>query len=56
MAELNMDDPGHLLRRKLINSGFTRKRVQDRAEAIGDLCDALIDAVCERGECTGTRG
>ncbi|WP_135453322.1 cytochrome P450 [Mycobacterium sp. DL99] len=52
---VNMDDPGHLLRRKLINSGFTRKRVQDRAGAIDDLCDALIDAVCERGECDFVR-
>jgi cholest-4-en-3-one 26-monooxygenase len=48
---INMDDPGHLLRRKLINSGFTRKRVQDKTGAINELCDALIDAVCERGEC-----
>jgi len=48
---INMDDPGHLLRRKLINSGFTRKRVQDKTDAINELCDTLIDAVCERGEC-----
>jgi cytochrome P450 family 142 subfamily A polypeptide 1 len=46
-----MDDPGHLLRRKLVNSGFTRKRVKDREQSIGELCDTLIDAVCERGEC-----
>jgi cytochrome P450 family 142 subfamily A polypeptide 1 len=46
-----MDDPGHLLRRKLVNAGFTRKRVKDREGSIGALCDALIDGVCERGEC-----
>lgn len=46
-----MDDPAHLLRRKLVNAGFTRKRVKDRQHSIGALCDALIDAVCERGEC-----
>jgi cholest-4-en-3-one 26-monooxygenase len=46
-----MDDPDHLLRRKLVNAGFTRKRVRDRQQAIGALCDVLIDAVCERGEC-----
>jgi cytochrome P450 family 142 subfamily A polypeptide 1 len=46
-----MDDPGHLLRRKLVNAGFTRKRVKDRESSIATLCDALIDAVCERGEC-----
>src|ERR1700742_138404 len=46
-----MDDPGHLLRRKLVNSGFTRKRVKDLEGSINSLCDTLIDAVCERGEC-----
>lgn len=46
-----MDDPAHLLRRKLVNAGFTRKRVKDREPSIGALCDALIDNVCERGEC-----
>ena len=46
-----MDDPGHLLRRKLVNAGFTRKRVKDRESSIAALCDALIDAVCELGEC-----
>jgi cytochrome P450 len=50
-----MDDPTHLLRRKLVNAGFTRKRVKDREEAIGVLCDALIDAVCERGQCDFVR-
>ncbi len=46
-----MDDPGHLLRRKLVNAGFTRKRVMDKVAGIDNLCDTLIDAVCERGEC-----
>lgn len=50
-----MDDPGHLLRRKLVNAGFTRKRVMDKAASIGELCDTLIDAVCERGECDFVR-
>jgi len=48
---IEMDDPQHLLRRKLVNAGFTRKRVKDREPSIGALCDALINAVCERGEC-----
>ena len=46
-----MDDPQHLLRRKLVNAGFTRKRVKDLEGSIISLCDTLIDAVCERGEC-----
>ncbi len=47
---IDMDDPAHLLRRKLVNAGFTRKRVMDRLGAIEALCDTLIDAVCEKGE------
>ncbi|WP_395309833.1 cytochrome P450 [Mycobacterium sp. AMU20-3851] len=47
---IDMDDPAHLLRRKLVNAGFTRKRVMDKLESIGNLCDTLIDAVCEKGE------
>ncbi len=48
---IDMDDPTHLLRRKLVNAGFTRKRLKDSETYIGTLCDMLIDAVCERGEC-----
>ncbi|MGV0835503.1 cytochrome P450 [Mycolicibacterium thermoresistibile] len=52
---IDMDDPAHLLRRKLVNTGFTRKRVRDREESIARLCDTLIDAVCERGSCDFVR-
>ncbi|WP_406813414.1 cytochrome P450 [Mycobacterium sp. M23085] len=52
---IDQDDPAHLRRRKLVNAGFTRKRVQNLAESIGSLCDELIDAVCERGECDFVR-
>lgn len=48
---IDMDDPAHLLRRKLVNAGFTRKRLKVQDESIGALCDWLIDTVCERGEC-----
>ncbi|HPX37138.1 MAG TPA: cytochrome P450 [Mycobacterium sp.] len=52
---IDMDDPQHLLRRKLVNAGFTRKRVMDKAASIDTLCDSLIDDVCERGECDFVR-
>jgi len=52
---IDMDDPSHLLRRKLVNAGFTRKRVMDKVPSIGTLCDTLIDAVCEKGECDFVR-
>jgi cholest-4-en-3-one 26-monooxygenase len=52
---IDMDDPPHLLRRKLVNAGFTRKRVKEKEPSIERLCDTLIDAVCERGECDFVR-
>lgn len=52
---IDMDDPAHLLRRKLVNAGFTRKRVHGAQPSIEKLCDTLIDAVCERGECDFVR-
>jgi cholest-4-en-3-one 26-monooxygenase len=52
---IDMDDPAHALRRKLVNAGFTRKRLKDREPSISALCDVLIDAVCERGECDFVR-
>lgn len=52
---IDMDDPAHVLRRKLVNSGFTRKRVMDKLPSIERLCDTLIDAVAERGECDFVR-
>ena len=52
---IDMDDPAHLVRRKLVNAGFTRKRVTEKEPSIARLCDTLIDAVCERGECDFVR-
>jgi cytochrome P450 family 142 subfamily A polypeptide 1 len=47
---ISMDDPDHLTRRKLVNRGFTPKRVRDKTAEIGGLCDQIIDRVCEQGE------
>ncbi|MFZ2178696.1 MAG: cytochrome P450 [Rhodococcus sp. (in: high G+C Gram-positive bacteria)] len=47
---IDMDDPEHLQRRRLVNAGFTRKNVEAKTERIREICDQLIDAVCERGE------
>ena len=49
---IDMDDPDHWPRRKLVNRGFTPRRVRDqRGHASAQVCDEIIDAVCERGEC-----
>jgi cytochrome P450 family 142 subfamily A polypeptide 1 len=52
---IDMDDPDHLLRRKLVNAGFTRKQVMDKLPSIERLCDTLIDGVIEAGECDYVR-
>lgn len=48
---IDMDDPEHLARRKLVNKGFTPRRVREREDEIRAVCDEIIDRVCEKGEC-----
>jgi cholest-4-en-3-one 26-monooxygenase len=48
---ISMDDPEHLARRKLVNRGFTPRRVRDHEADIRRITDHIIDRVCERGEC-----
>ena len=52
---IDMDDPEHLKRRKLVNRGFTPRRVRDEEDKIRTVCDWIIDQVCERGECDFVR-
>lgn len=52
---IDLDDPAHLLRRRLVSAGFTRKSVRAKQPWIGRLCDSLIEAICERGECDFVR-
>ena len=47
---IDSDDPEHLKRRKLVNKGFTPRRVRDQEEAIRRTTRALLDAAAERGE------
>ncbi|MCZ7530244.1 MAG: cytochrome P450 [Acidimicrobiia bacterium] len=48
---ISMDDPEHALRRKLVGKGFTPPRVRAQENRLREICDQLLDAVCERGEC-----
>lgn len=48
---IDMDDPDHWRRRKLVNRGFTPRRVRDQEAKVRRVCDQSIDRVCERGEC-----
>lgn len=48
---IDMDDPDHWNRRKLVNRGFTPRRVRDQEQKIVEVCDEIIDGVIERGTC-----
>ncbi|CAO5255515.1 cytochrome P450 [Frankia sp. AgKG'84/4] len=48
---IDMDDPAHWQRRKLVNKGFTPRRVREKEDSIRQIVDAILDDVCERGEC-----
>jgi cytochrome P450 family 142 subfamily A polypeptide 1 len=45
---IDMDDPAHWQRRKLVNRGFTPSRVRDQEASIRRTARMLIDAVRER--------
>jgi cholest-4-en-3-one 26-monooxygenase len=48
---IDLDDPAHLRRRKLVSKGFTPRRVAGQKARIDQIAHALIDQVCERGSC-----
>ncbi len=48
---IDKDDPDHVKRRKLVNKGFTPRRVRDLEPDVRRACDEIIDAVCETGRC-----
>jgi cytochrome P450 family 142 subfamily A polypeptide 1 len=48
---IDMDNPAHAKRRKLINKAFTPAQVRGRAERIRAISDDLVDRVCGRGSC-----
>jgi cytochrome P450 family 142 subfamily A polypeptide 1 len=48
---ISMDDPQHTRRRKLVNRGFTPRRVRDHEPTVRRICTQIVDRVCERGHC-----
>lgn len=52
---IDMDGAAHSTRRKLVSRGFTPGRVRVAEPRLRDICDDLIDRVCERGECDFVR-
>ncbi|WCO67199.1 cytochrome P450 [Iamia majanohamensis] len=50
MSLIALDDPEHTRQRRLINRGFTPRRVRELTPHIRELADSIIDEVQERGE------
>jgi methyl-branched lipid omega-hydroxylase len=48
---INMDPPRHTRFRLIVNRGFTPHQVADLARSVHDRARAIVDAVCEKGEC-----
>ena len=48
---IDMDDPDHVRRRKLVNSGFTPGRVRAQEPRVRAVVSQLIDRVGQLGEC-----
>jgi cholest-4-en-3-one 26-monooxygenase len=52
---IDMDPPEHQRRRRLVSEGFTPRRVREGEGWIRGICDAILDEVCEKGECDFVR-
>src|SRR5262245_19843502 len=50
-----MDRPEHMVRRNLVNRGFTPRRVSAYEDRVREICTGILDAVAARGECDFVR-
>ena len=48
---LNMDPPDHAKLRKLVNRGFTPKRIRELQDVLARRATTIVDGVIERGSC-----
>jgi len=46
-----MDRPEHMVRRNLVNRGFTPRRVAAFEGRVREICRSILDDVADRGEC-----
>ena len=46
---IDFDAPEHVRRRRLVSEGFTPKRIRESEHAVRNVCDAILDKVCEQG-------
>jgi cholest-4-en-3-one 26-monooxygenase len=48
---INQDAPRHTRLRKLVNKGFTQRRIRQMEAHIRDLASEIVDGVARKGEC-----
>jgi cytochrome P450 family 142 subfamily A polypeptide 1 len=48
---IDMDAPEHRRRRRLVSAGFTPEAVRIRQPRVRQVCDEILDAVCQKGSC-----
>jgi cytochrome P450 len=48
---ISLDAPDHIKLRKLINKGFTPRRVADLSERLRERTDSIIDGLADRNSC-----
>jgi cytochrome P450 family 142 subfamily A polypeptide 1 len=46
---IDFDAPEHVRRRRLVSSGFAPRRVREMEDHVREICDRVIDGVCEQG-------
>jgi cholest-4-en-3-one 26-monooxygenase len=51
MMMLNMDPPDHTKLRKIVNKGFTPRRIRELQDVLEHRAVSIVDAVIEQGEC-----
>jgi cytochrome P450 family 142 subfamily A polypeptide 1 len=50
-----MDRPEHMVRRNLVNRGFTPRRVSAYEGRVREICTRILDDIAQRGECDFVR-
>ena len=48
---INMDPPGHLENRRIVNKAFIPKVIEDKLQNIEQIAKDIVDKVAARGEC-----
>jgi cytochrome P450 family 142 subfamily A polypeptide 1 len=48
---IEFDAPEHVRRRRLVSAGFTPRQVREMEDHVRDICNRIIDGICQRDGC-----